>query len=52
MLATVGEKEAHASLEKAQEREKVAKWKAEKYKVAQRIAKEKMNMCKQVIVLS
>ena len=52
MLATEGEKEANVSLEEARERERVAKWKAEKCKVAQRIAEEKMNTYKQVLVLS
>ena len=39
-------------LEEARERERVAKRKAEKCKVAQRIVEEKMNMYKQVLVLS
>ena len=52
MLATEGEKEACASLEEARERERVAKQNAEKCKVTQRIAKEKMNTYKQVLVLS
>ena len=59
MLAIEGEKEARASLEEAcasleeaREREKVTKRKAEKCKVAQRIAEEKMNTYKQVLILS
>ena len=52
MLGTEGEKEACASLEEARERERVAKQKAEKCKVAQRIVEEKMNTFKQVLVLS
>ena len=52
MLAIEGEKEAHASLDEARERERVAKRKAEKCKVAQRITEEKMNTYKQVLVLS
>ena len=52
MLGTEGEKEARASLEEAREREKVTKRKAEKCKVAQRIAEEKMNTYKQVLILS
>ena len=52
MLATEGDKEAHASFKEARKRERVAKRKAEKCKVAQRIAEEKMNMYKQVLVLS
>ena len=52
MLATEGEKEARTSFEEARERERVAKRKAEKCKVAQRITKEKMNTYKQVLVLS
>ena len=52
MLATEGDKEAHASLKEARKRERVAKRKAKKCKVAQRIAEEKMNMYKQVLVLS
>ena len=59
LLAIEGEKEAcasleeaHASLEETQERERVAKRKVEKYKVAQRITEEKMNKYKQVLVLS
>ena len=52
MLGTEGEKEACASLEEARERERVAKQKAEKCKVAQKIVEEKMNTFKQVLVLS
>ena len=52
MLGTEGEKEARASLEEARERERVAKQNAEKCKVTQRIAEEKMNTFKQVLVLS
>ena len=52
MLTIEGEKEARASLEEAREKERVAKRKAEKCKVAQRIAEEKMNTYKQVLVLS
>jgi len=52
MLATKGEKEARTSLEEAWERERVAKRKAEKCKVAQRIAEEKINTYKQVLILS
>ena len=52
MLTIEGEKEARASLEEARERERVAKRKAEKCKVAQRIAEEKMNTYKQVLILS
>ena len=52
MLATEGDKEAHASLKEARKRERVAKRKAEKCKVTQRIAEEKMNTYKQVLVLS
>ena len=52
MLAAEGEKEARASLEEVRERERVAKRKAEKCKVAQMIAEENMNTYKQVLVLS
>ena len=52
MLATESEKEARASLEEARERKGVAKRKTKKSKVAQRIAKEKINTYKQVLVLS
>ena len=52
MLTIEGEKEARASLEEPRERERVAKRKAEKCKVAQRIAEEKMNTYKQVLILS
>ena len=52
MLATKGEKEAGSSLKDARERERLAKRKTEKCKVAQRIAEEKMNTYKQVLVLS
>ena len=43
--------EAHALLEGARERKRVAKRKTKKSKVAQRIAEEKINMYKQVLVL-
>ena len=52
MLATEDEKEPCALLEEARERERVAKQNAEKCKVTQRIAEEKMNTFKQVLVLS
>ena len=43
--------EARALLEGARERKRVAKRKTKKSKVAQRIAEEKINMYKQVLVL-
>ena len=46
MFAAEGEEEAHALLEEARERERVAKRKAEKCKAVQRIAEEKMNTYK------